>query len=45
MSARKIEVGGKFPLFELPDEKRTPWNLSGQLRLGPAMLVFYRGDW
>ncbi|HET7481069.1 MAG TPA: peroxiredoxin family protein [Rubrobacteraceae bacterium] len=41
----EISVGEKAPTFELPDQTGYPWNLSGQLELGPAMLVFYRGDW
>jgi peroxiredoxin len=40
-----VSVGEKAPDFELPDERRMPWSLSGQLAAGPAMLVFYRGDW
>jgi peroxiredoxin len=40
-----IDAGDKFPNFELPDQQVSPWNLSGQLELGAAMLVFYRGDW
>ncbi|QYJ16321.1 hypothetical protein Rxycam_02154 [Rubrobacter xylanophilus DSM 9941] len=41
----RLKVGERVPLFELPDERGMPWDLSGQLRLRPAMLVFYRGDW
>lgn len=40
-----MNVGEKLPNFELPDQQVSPWNLSGQLELGAAMLVFYRGDW
>lgn len=40
-----IEVGGRIPGFELPDEEKRPWNLSEKLKDGPVMLVFYRGDW
>lgn len=40
-----IGVGRKAPPFELPDQDNGPWNLSGQLKRGPAVLVFYRGDW
>jgi peroxiredoxin len=39
------EVGEKVPYFELPDQQGYPWSLSGELELGPAVLVFYRGDW
>lgn len=31
--------------FELPDQHGRPWRLSGSLRHGPTVLVFYRGDW
>lgn len=40
-----ISVGEAAPTFELPDQMGYPWNLSGQLELGPAVLIFYRGDW
>lgn len=40
-----INVGDEFPNFELPDQQVSPWVLSGQLELGAAMFVFYRGDW
>jgi peroxiredoxin len=40
-----ISVGERISNFELPDQQVSPWNLSGQLELGAAMLVFYRGDW
>jgi peroxiredoxin len=40
-----LDVGRKVPYFELPDQLDYPWSLSGQLELGPVMLVFYRGDW
>jgi peroxiredoxin len=41
----ELEVGQKVTYFELPDQQDYPWSLSGQLELGPVMLVFYRGDW
>ncbi|WP_162924310.1 peroxiredoxin family protein [Rubrobacter indicoceani] len=41
----EITAGAIAPNFELPDEQTTPWVLSGQLELGPVLLVFYRGDW
>jgi peroxiredoxin len=31
--------------FELPDHEGKQWQLSDQLKHGPALLVFYRGDW
>ena len=40
-----IEVGQRMPTFELPDEEGRPFNLLEQLREGPVVLVFYRGDW
>ena len=40
-----IEVGQAMPAFELPDEEGRPFNLLEQLREGPVVLVFYRGDW
>ena len=41
----RLEVGQKVTYFELPDQLDYPWSLSGQLELGPVMLIFYRGDW
>ncbi|HEV3476423.1 MAG TPA: hypothetical protein VG127_02980 [Rubrobacteraceae bacterium] len=40
-----IGLGQKVPYFELPDQRDHPWVLSGQLEVGPVVLVFYRGDW
>jgi len=40
-----LGVGRKVTYFELPDQQGYPWSLSGQLEMGPVMLVFYRGDW
>lgn len=40
-----LSVGQRAPFFELPDQQDYPWSLSGQLEVGPAVLVFYRGDW
>jgi hypothetical protein len=40
-----VSVGQKAPYFELPDQQDHPWSLSGQLEVGPVVLVFYRGDW
>jgi peroxiredoxin len=31
--------------FELPDHEGKQWRLSDQLKRGPVLLVFYRGDW
>ena len=40
-----LGVGQKITYFELPDQQDYPWSLSGQLEMGPVVLVFYRGDW
>jgi peroxiredoxin len=40
-----LDVGQKVTYFELPDQQDYPWSLSGQLEMGPVVLVFYRGDW
>ncbi len=40
-----IEVGQGMPAFELPNDQGSPFNLPEQLREGPVVLVFYRGDW
>lgn len=40
-----IEVGQRMPGFELPDHVGGPFNLVEQLRDGPIVLVFYRGNW
>ena len=40
-----IRVGQEIPAFELPDQGGQPFNLAEQLREGPLVLVFYRGDW
>ena len=41
----EVSVGEKIPFFEMPDQQGYPWSLSGELELGPVVLVFYRGDW
>lgn len=33
------------PLFELPDERGTAFDLAERLSEGPVVLLFYRGDW
>jgi len=40
-----LGVGQKVIYFELPDQQDYPWSLSGQLEMGPVVLIFYRGDW
>jgi peroxiredoxin len=41
----EVGVGERVPYFELPDQQGYPWSLSGELEVGPVVLVFYRGDW
>jgi peroxiredoxin len=41
----ELGVGQKITYFELPDQQDYPWSLSGQLEMGPVMLIFYSGDW
>jgi peroxiredoxin len=31
--------------FQLPDHQGRPWHLSEEVRRGPVLVVFYRGDW
>ena len=31
--------------FDLPDHEGKAWSLADHLERGPALLVFYRGDW
>jgi peroxiredoxin len=31
--------------FDLPDQDGKSWRLADHLAHGPALLVFYRGDW
>ncbi len=40
-----VSVGQEAPAFNLPDEQGRPWSLTEHLSAGPALLVFYRGDW
>ena len=40
-----VSVGQPAPTFVLPDEQGRPWVLTRRLCEGPAVLVFYRGDW
>lgn len=40
-----VKVGDRFPDFELRDHQSRAWALSAALGHGPAVLVFYRGDW
>jgi peroxiredoxin len=40
-----LNTGDHVPNFELPDQQGDPWILGERLPSGPAVLVFYRGDW
>ena len=42
---RAIPVGARAPAASLPIATGGTWDLAGALRGGPAVLVFYRGDW
>ncbi|MGH2442590.1 MAG: hypothetical protein ACRDFX_05455 [Chloroflexota bacterium] len=41
----EISTGDRIPNFELPDQAGNAWILRERLHSGPAVLVFYRGDW
>ncbi len=40
-----LEVGSRFPDFELPDHQGTQHRLSHLLRGFPGALIFDRGHW
>lgn len=40
-----LEVGNRFPNFELPDHEGTQHRLSHLLRGFPGALIFDRGHW
>lgn len=40
-----LEIGEKAPDFALPDTGDKPVTLSENLKQGPVVLVFYRGEW
>lgn len=42
---RALAVGAKAPEIALPSSRGGTWSLAAALRDGPAVLVFYRGDW
>ena len=44
-SASPLGVGDRAPSFELPAADGKTVTLEGLLANGPAVLVFYRGDW
>jgi hypothetical protein len=41
----KLRVGDRFPDFVLPDSEGRPVTLASVLALGPALVLFYKGDW
>jgi hypothetical protein len=45
IESRAIAVGARAPAISLPATAGGTWDLAGALRTGPAVLVFYRGDW
>jgi peroxiredoxin len=44
-AARAPRVGDPAPDFTLPDHNGDEVSLSGLLRDGPVVLIFYRGEW
>jgi peroxiredoxin len=40
-----VAVGARAPAISLPAATGGNWDLASALRTGPAVLVFYRGDW
>lgn len=45
IAVNAVNVGHKAPNFSLPDQLGDTVTLSSVLQRGPAVLVFYRGDW
>jgi hypothetical protein len=45
IEARAIAVGAQAPAVSLPSTTGGTFTLSEALARGPAVLVFYRGDW
>ena len=41
----RLQVGDRFPDFALPDSEGRTVTLAAALDKGPAMLLFYKGDW
>ena len=41
----KLRVGDWFPDFTLPDSAGRPVTLAAVVARGPALFLFYRGDW
>ena len=42
---QRPRVGERFPDFCLPDSENRPVTLAAMLGRGPALMVFYKGDW
>ena len=45
IAANAVKVGQKAPEFSLPDQLGETVTLSSVLERGPAVIVFYRGEW
>jgi peroxiredoxin len=45
IEARAVKVGAAAPAIALPTADGSRWDMNGALARGPAVLVFYRGDW
>ena len=45
IAANAMKVGQKAPKFSLPDQLGATVTLSDVLKQGPAVVVFYRGEW
>jgi peroxiredoxin len=45
IAANAVKVGHKAPEFSLPDQLGDTVTLTSVLQRGPAVVVFYRGEW
>jgi hypothetical protein len=45
IESRAAKVGSRATAIALPTAGGSRWTLDGALSRGPAVLVFYRGDW
>lgn len=45
IEASAAEVGSRAPAVVLPRAGGSRWSLAEALTSGPAVIVFYRGDW
>jgi hypothetical protein len=45
IEARAVKLGAPAPAILLPVTDGSRWTLKEALARGPAVLVFYRGDW